>query len=142
MRDYLLIRVLLLMLRKFVPLCARNPALFQKFQTVLLPPTTLQNAFCVFQTKYRHRSHFDICYWWWGHLSQYQLQYLPINKGWYLLEKTLHFRREKNVATYYFFLTMKAVTPTHKTGLMTGPLPTTAGEAGTDNDKGQLGIGF
>ena len=37
---------------------------------------------------------------------------------------------------------MKAVTPTHKTGLMTGPLPTTAGEAGTDNDKGQLGIGF
>ena len=31
----------------------------------------------------------------------------------------------------YFFLTMKAVTPTHKTGLMTGPLPTAAGEAGT-----------
>ena len=33
---------------------------------------------------------------------------------------------------------MKAVTPTHKTGLMTGPLPTTAGVAGTSDDKDQL----
>ena len=33
---------------------------------------------------------------------------------------------------------MKAVTPTHKTGLITGPLPTTAGVAGTSDDKDQL----
>ena len=37
---------------------------------------------------------------------------------------------------------MKAVTPTHKTGLITGPLPTTAGVAGTSDDKDQLKKNF